>query len=149
MVIQINRSTDYGLRALTYLAKQPVGTACMVSEIANDQSVPPKFLARILQTLQKAGLVHSHRGIKGGFSLARPSTLITVLQVLEAIEGPLSLNVCLSEPEVCDQAERCPSLDVWARAQAAFIRVLAATSVAELAAQQHHLDQTLAHIHAH
>jgi Rrf2 family protein len=138
-VIQINRSTDYALRALTYLAGQHDGP-CMVSEIAQDQGVPPKFLARILQILQKSGLVHSHRGIKGGFSLAKPGDQITVLQVLEAVEGPLSVSLCLTEPEICAQAERCPSLQIWARAQAAFLRVLAGTTVAELATQQQELD---------
>ncbi|WP_218081097.1 RrF2 family transcriptional regulator [Anthocerotibacter panamensis] len=141
--MQVNRSTDYALRAMTFLASQPEGMIFMVNEIAVDQGVPPKFLARILQLLHKAHLVESHRGIRGGFQLARIPQQITVLHVLEAVEGPLSLSLCLTQPEICDQSERCPSLGVWERAQAAFRRVLASTTLADLAAEQQRLDQAI------
>ncbi len=138
--MQVNRSTDYALRAMTYLAAQPAGQVAMVHDIALAQGVPPKFLARILQLLHKAQLVNSHRGIRGGFSLACPSEQITVLQVLEAVEGPLVISLCIATPQICDQAERCPSLSVWDRAQNAFTRVLASTTLADLATEQRRLD---------
>ncbi|WP_287130230.1 Rrf2 family transcriptional regulator [Candidatus Cyanaurora vandensis] len=140
--MQINRSTDYALRAMTFLATQP-DQVSMVNEIALDQGVPPKFLARILQMLHKAGLVESHRGIRGGFRLARPAHQVNVLHVMEAVEGPLTINFCLTSPSICDQSERCPSLAVWERAQAAFMRVLASTTIADLATEQQRRDHAL------
>ncbi len=151
--MQVNRSTDYALRAMTFLASQAEADIFMVHEIASNQGVPPKFLARILQLLQKAGLVTSQRGIKGGFRLARPAELITVLAVLEAVEGPITISLCLTVPEICDQSERCPTMSVWERAQAAFLRVLASTTMADLATEQQRRDlslqQTLQQISMH
>jgi Rrf2 family protein len=138
--MQVNRSTDYALRAMTYLATQPLDEVSMVNEIALNQSVPPKFLARLLQQLHKAGLVASQRGIKGGFRLARPSASITVLHVLEAVEGPIVISLCLTTPKACDQSERCPSMSVWERAQAAFLKVLGNTTIADLAQEQQRRD---------
>jgi len=142
-VMQINRSTDYALRAMTFLANQPEGQVCMINEIAQDQGLPPKFLARILQMLHKSGLVESHRGIRGGFRLALTPDCITVLRVMEAVEGPITVSLCLTTPTACDQSDRCPSLGVWERAQAAFMRVLASTSIADLAAEQQRRDLAL------
>jgi len=141
--MQVNRSTDYALRAMTYLAAQSGDGVSMVNEIALNQNVPAKFLARLLQQLNKAGLVESQRGIRGGFRLARPAHEITVLHVLEAVEGPVTISLCLTTPTICSQSERCPSMGVWERAQAAFLRVLGSTTIADLATEQQRLDNSL------
>jgi len=140
--MQVNRSTDYAIRAMTFLAAQSEDAVFMVNEIASNQGVPPKFLARLLQLLQKAGLVESLRGMRGGFKLAQPATAITILHVLEAVEGPVTISLCLTAPQACDQAVRCPSISVWERAQAAFLRVLASTTIADLATEQQRLDHS-------
>ena len=99
--MQLTRATDYGLRGLLYLARQPGHRLVMAAEIAAAEEMPEYFFSKIFQNLAKAGLINSFRGSSGGFSLAKPPDEIGVLQVVEAIDGPLSLNKCVSDPDSC------------------------------------------------
>lgn len=90
--MQITRASEYGLLGVLYLARQYDGKVSMISEIAEDQDIPPRFLAKIFQALAKAGVLRSHRGVRGGFSLKRPPSAITMKDVIEAIEGPIRLS---------------------------------------------------------
>lgn len=131
--MKLTRGGEYGIRGVLYLAKQEEGRVSMLSAIAKDQDVPPRFLAKIFQALAKAGLVKSHRGAKGGFSLARPAAEITIRDVIEAIEGPIHLNVCLVADGECTRDQICPIHAVWEEAQDSMLGVLAKKSFAELA----------------
>jgi Rrf2 family protein len=106
--MQVTSGADYGLRGLLYLAKQPPGRLVVAAEIAEAEKMPEYFFSKIFQNLAKAGLVNSVRGSSGGFSLARPSEEITVLQAIEAIEGPMNVGRCVGAPEVCDKSGKCP-----------------------------------------
>jgi Rrf2 family protein len=105
----------------------------MLSAIAKAQDVPPRFLAKIFQSLAKAGVVKSHRGAKGGFSLARTAADITIKDVIEAIEGPIYLNVCLISQGECSRDKICPMHAVWEEAQEKMMGVLARANFADLA----------------
>ena len=93
----ITRATEYAIRTVIFLAKQPQGEIVLKKDICRTQNVTPAFLTKILQPLIKAGIVSSQRGVGGGFLLARDPQNINLLNLLEAEEGPLRLNHCLVE----------------------------------------------------
>ena len=131
--MKLTRGGEYGIRGVLYLAQQDNGKVSMLSAIAKGQDVPPRFLAKIFQALAKAGVVRSHRGAKGGFSLARPAAEITIKDVIEAIEGPIHLNVCLVGPGECNREKICPMHSVWEEAQEKMVGVLSRANFADLA----------------
>lgn len=85
----------------------------MVDEIAKEMDVPNSFLAKILQKLSKASLVKSRRGVKGGFELTRPPQEISILQVIEAIQGSVAMNICAVDETLCDRSSTCAIHPVW------------------------------------
>jgi Rrf2 family transcriptional regulator, iron-sulfur cluster assembly transcription factor len=121
--MKLTRAGEYGIRGVMYLARQAHGRVTMLSAIAEAEHTPPLFLAKIFQALTKAGVVKSHRGAKGGFSLVRPAADITLKEVIEAIEGPIALN----------RDTRCPVQFIWEQAQATMLDVLARANFADLA----------------
>ena len=131
--MKLTRGGEYGIRGVLYLAQQDDGRVSMLSAIAKAQDVPPRFLAKIFQALAKAGVVRSHRGAKGGFSLARPASEVTVRDVIEAVEGPIYLNVCLAGPGECTRDNTCPMHAVWGEAQEKMMEVLGRANFADLA----------------
>jgi Rrf2 family protein len=90
------------------MAMQPAGDVIVIPEIAREMGIPVGFLARIFQSLSRAGLVISHRGKKGGYSLTRASVSLTLKDVIEAVEGNISLNVCLDGYNECNRMAYCP-----------------------------------------
>ncbi|MBI2001182.1 MAG: Rrf2 family transcriptional regulator [candidate division NC10 bacterium] len=142
--MKLTRGGEYGIRGVLYLAHQDNGKVSMLSAIAKAQDVPPRFLAKIFQALAKAGIVRSHRGAKGGFSLARPAAEITIKDVIEAIEGPVYLNVCLVAPGECSRDKICPMHRVWEEAQAKMMGVLGQTNFADLAKAERQAQLTAA-----
>jgi Rrf2 family transcriptional regulator, iron-sulfur cluster assembly transcription factor len=134
--MQITRQGDYGIRSVLYLARQPFKKISFVTEISEEYKIPRSFLAKILQKLVKARIVRSYRGVKGGFSLAKQSRDITLLEVLEAIEGKMCINVCLADKKKCGFSKNCPVSSVWATAQAKFTDTLKKTNFEDLARQK-------------
>lgn len=133
--MRFTRGADYGTRGMIYLATMPLDSVILVSDIASAINLPTSYLAKIFQELAKEGIVHSHRGARGGFSLARPASLITLRQIIEAIEGPIALNRCLSASEGCENSATCPIHPVLARAQGQLVDVLDQTTLHDLVAQ--------------
>jgi Rrf2 family protein len=101
--MNINQATDYGFRAVLFLAQQSNGEVVEAQAIANSQVVPMRFLLKIMPSLIKAGIVRSQRGVGGGYALARRPEDITLLDVLVAIEGPIYLNRCLMDEDLCSK----------------------------------------------
>jgi Rrf2 family protein len=95
--MNINQATDYGFRAVLYLARNSGKKLVEAQTIARGEVVPMRFLLKIMPSLIKAGIVRSQRGVGGGYALARDPQDITLLDVLEAIEGPICLNRCLDD----------------------------------------------------
>src|SRR5258707_13488016 len=93
-MLRLTKKADYGLMALKYLAEQTDGSAHSAKDIAEAYHIPPQLLAKILQTLAKAGLLVSHAGTKGGYARARRATEITALEVIQAVDGRLFLRSC-------------------------------------------------------
>jgi Rrf2 family protein len=134
--MQLTREGDYGIRSVLYLARQPYKKVSFVTEISEEYKIPRSFLAKILQKLVKAKIVRSYRGVKGGFSLARQAKEISVLDVLEAIEGKLTMNICLADKKKCDFSRHCPIHSVWANVQMKVTDVLKKSNFDDLARQR-------------
>src|SRR3989442_11040868 len=94
--MQVSRKVDYALRAVIYLSLQKDGHPVPVGEIAEHRRIPRTFLEKIVKDLIRAGIVTSHRGAHGGYVLARRPECVSFRDVIEAVEGPISLNVCVT-----------------------------------------------------
>ena len=97
--------------------------------------LPESFVAKILQSLTRAGLVVSKRGVDGGFLLGVDARTVSIVDIIQAIDGPIALNVCLTGTNGCEQQAWCGAHRLWARAQAEMLKVLRSQSLAELAAE--------------
>jgi Rrf2 family protein len=126
--MEISRRTDYGVRVILDLTNLADNGRASTQEIASRQNIPSPFLAKIIAQLSLAGLVTTHRGAGGGVSLARPPSEISLLEVIEALEGPVRLNRCTIEPDACPRSEKCPVHGIWAKAQAQLTRLLGVTT---------------------
>jgi len=131
--MQLTRAADYAVRVMIHLAGHPAGVRTTRDELAASGDVPEHFLSKILQALSRSGLINSHRGVAGGYVLARAAETITLLEVIEAMEGPIVLNVCLTTGPSCERKGWCSVHPVWGEAQAALTGVLGRYTMAELA----------------
>ncbi len=111
--MQITRQADYALRAVKYLARLAPGEKASTSAIAVEQRIPPSFLAKIISQLSIAGLIHTARGARGGVFLSRPASDISILDVVEAIDGPITMNECTTNPDTCSFSSDCSLHDLW------------------------------------
>ena len=130
--MQITRQADYALRAMLYLARLETNERAATSKIAEDQEIPPSFLAKIISQLSIAGLIHTSRGAHGGVSLARKPSEVSLLEVVEAIDGPISLNECVHDPGICSFGDNCPIHEVWCEAKEELVRKLRASTFDKL-----------------
>ena len=130
--MQITRQADYAVRAVLYLARLGGGERAATSTVAEEQRIPPSFLAKIISQLSIAGLLHTSRGARGGVTLARPPKEITLLDVIEAIDGPIMLNECVGEEGDCAFDDDCPLRSVWCDAQEVLVKRLKSTSFQQL-----------------
>jgi Rrf2 family protein len=126
--MQITRQADYAVRAVLYLSQIGSDQRAATSQIAQEQAIPPSFLAKIVSQLSVAGLLQTSRGARGGVSLARPPEQISVLEVVEAIDGPILLNECVSAGGACQFGDNCPMKPVWCDAQAELVQRLSSTT---------------------
>jgi len=131
--LQLTRGGEYAIRAMTYLAQYPVGHVSSLKDVGHAQDIPESFLAKIFQSLVHADLATSHRGAHGGFSLARPAAEISARQVIEAIDGPISLNGCVLWPEECRRSAGCTMHAAWEQAQERMMAVLDDVTLDKLA----------------
>lgn len=106
-MLRLTKKADYGLIALKHLAELPAGHAQSAKDIAQAYHIPTPLLAKVLQTLARSGLVVSHAGIHGGYTLARPANQITAFEVIRSIEGPLFIASCTTSHGDCDLLSSC------------------------------------------
>ena len=132
--MRLTRGSDYGLRGMLYMARQPLGQICLVSQVAAAENLPESYLAKIFQDLARNRLLMSHRGAKGGFSLVSDPQDISLLDIIEAVEGQIAIAPCLDVREGCDRAELCEIYDVLDSAQTHMLSVLKNTTLADLVA---------------
>ncbi|MFZ5808850.1 MAG: RrF2 family transcriptional regulator [Chloroflexota bacterium] len=126
--MQITRQADYAVRAVTYLARLGADHRAATSLIAQEQQIPPSFLAKIVSQLSVAGLLTTSRGARGGVSLARSPEEISLLEVVEAIDGPIMLNECVGDNGACNFSEDCPIRPIWCDAQLELVEKLRSTT---------------------
>ena len=131
--MQITRATDYATRVMIYLATLPPGVKAQKVIMAKAADVPESFLSKVLQRLVSAGLVASARGTGGGYELAGSRRNISLLDILEAMEGETRLNACLADGLSCFHKAQCPAHPVWEQAQKALTDVLRRASLGKLA----------------
>lgn len=126
--MQITRQADYAVRAVLYLSKLGSERRAATSQIAQEQQIPPSFLAKIVSQLSVAGLLQTSRGARGGVSLARSPEEISVLEVVEAIDGPILLNECVTHGGVCVFGDTCQVRPLWCDAQSELVTRLKSTT---------------------
>src|SRR6184192_486345 len=106
-MLKLTKKADYGLMAMKHLAEHGHGAVCSAKDVADSYHIPQEALAKILQRLVKAGLLHSQHGTNGGYTLARAAGKITAFEVIRAIDGPLFITSCVTVRGECDQSDRC------------------------------------------
>lgn len=114
-MLRLTKKADYGLMALKYLAEQPEEASFSARDIASAYHIPPQLLAKILQLLAREGLLQSHAGMNGGYSLSRSPENITVFEVIRIIDGPLFITSCVTEAGPCDLTSSCTIKEPLAR----------------------------------
>ena len=129
--MQITRQADYAVRAMVYLAQIGPEQRASTSQIAQEKQIPPSFLAKIVSQLSVAGLLQTSRGARGGVSLARSAADISLLDVVEAIDGPILLNDCVADNGSCAFGDSCPMQPVWCEAQKDLVGRLESTTFAQ------------------
>jgi FeS assembly SUF system regulator len=118
---------------LTHLARTP-HVPLSASEVAEATGVPLPMASKILKQLGRAGLLASHRGVHGGYGLARPAAAITVAEIIEALEGPIALTACVEEGTGdCGLERLCPARANWQRINEAIRRALDEVTLADMA----------------
>jgi len=127
--MQITRQADYAVRAVLYLAQLGSDQRAATSQIAQEQRIPPSFLAKIVSQLSVAGILQTSRGARGGVFLARVPKEISILEVVEAIDGPILLNECVADNGgSCPFGDTCPMQPVWCDAQIELVNRLKSTN---------------------
>jgi Rrf2 family protein len=121
---------------MVYLSGLGSGSRVPTSIISEAAAIPRPFLTKVVAQLVTAGLVSTRRGMGGGVSLAQPPEEVTLLQVVEAIDGPIVINECLLSPGACELEPNCGAHDVWADIQARLVQSLEAVTMEDLARQQ-------------
>ena len=130
-MFQLSKKADYGLIALKHLA-QHSEESISAREIAAHYHIPAELLAKVLQRLTRKGLLTSQQGMNGGYVLARDPASISIVDVLEALEGPISMTPC-ERGDDCQQLQTCSVRDPLLKIKAKVVRVLGDTSIYELA----------------
>lgn len=131
-MLKMSKLADYGALVMTYLAT--TSELQNANEIANETSVGAPTVAKLLKTLTRAGLLDSHRGASGGYALARPASQINMVQIIDAIDGPVALTECVSQPGSCSQEPVCSLGHNWRLINDALRKALSEVSLADLTA---------------
>lgn len=140
--MRLTAKSEYGLLAAIDLACRYGSGSVSARSISERRGIPPKFLEQILVSLRRAGIVTATRGARGGFALSADPSSITVLAIVEALEGALAPSVC-NEGIGCDKSHLCAAVSVWSRAAVALREAFEGTTLAELAHTQAGFDGPL------
>ena len=130
--MQFTKAEEYGMHGVIYLATKDLNLVTPLSEISEAQEIPEKFLAKIFQSLSRSGIVRSHRGVRGGFTLARKPEEINIKEVLESIQGPYQLFKCDKESGPCSRNEFCALRELVQIAENKMVKVFEEHTLADL-----------------
>jgi Rrf2 family protein len=133
--MQLTRAADYAVRVMVYLAAHASDGRFSLPALALATGTPESFLSKVLQTLAHARLINSRRGQAGGFEISELGRGASMRDVIESVDGPICLNLCLMSARTCRRQATCPAHPIWESAQHAMMEVLASASIAALAAK--------------
>jgi Rrf2 family protein len=131
--MQLTRAADYGVRVMIHLLGLGERRRVSLPELAESTGTPESFLSKVLQALTRGGLLVSQRGQSGGFALSARGYDASMREVIEAVDGEIRLNVCLTSGKSCPRVSWCPAHPVWAKAQQAMLSVLESARISDLA----------------
>lgn len=144
--MRLTAKSEYGVLAMIELACRHGSGPVSARDIAETRDIPSRFLEQLFVTLRRAGLVEAVRGARGGFTLTREPREITVLEVVEALEGPLVSSVCDTDRGIgCVHTGACAAAPVWTRATGALREVFGTTNLEQLATTQSQMDDAGSH----
>ncbi len=129
--MRITNSSEYAIRAVVYMAQHPE-TSFSATVLYEKVDAPQKFLAKILQKMARKKILKSHRGVTGGFEIAKPLEKLTLLDIIEAVDGPIALNKCLLTNYNCKREALCPVHPIWEEAQEKLKETLTKKSIADI-----------------
>jgi Rrf2 family protein len=133
MSIIFSRQCEYAIQAVLYLALKPSDEKTSIRELTNKLNIPYHFLAKILQKLTRKGLLRSQKGMAGGFSLPRSANKITLLQIIEAVDGEGLMSNCILGFSECSSSNPCALHEQWLKSREGIYQLLA----------KEHVDQTV------
>jgi Rrf2 family protein len=131
-MLRLSKKADYALMAMKHLAVRPEGASASAREIAEQYDIPVELLAKVLQRLARRGLLTSLQGTRGGYRLARPTTRISVADIIQAIDGPLTVTACSTEAENCGQYAKCNIRDPLWKIKDRIVSALTTCSLQEI-----------------
>ena len=143
MSLIFSRACEYGLQAMLYLATKPPEDRVMTREIAKVLRIPVHYLAKILEDLSRGGLLESYKGAGGGFALAKPPTKVSLLDVVEVLDGSEFMNSCALGFPGCSEEHPCPAHPAWKRIKKQIADSILGKSIAELSPDLHHKVRSL------
>lgn len=132
-MLKLSKKADYALMAMKHLAEHADHGSCSAKDVAEAYAIPPEALAKILQRLARAGLLHSQHGMNGGYTLARPAHEISAYEVIRVIDGPLFITSCITVRGECDQTERCTIREPLRKVNQSIEEVLKKIRIADMA----------------
>jgi FeS assembly SUF system regulator len=132
-MIRVTKLADYGIDLLTHVASGPKGSVRTARDLAAQSRIPLPTVSKILKSLAKRGLLASHRGVSGGYALARPAEAISVADVVTALDGPIAVTECLEQDSACGHEGVCGIRTNWQRVNDVIREALAGLSIAEMA----------------
>lgn len=142
-MLKLTKKADYGLMAMKHMAERASTEACSAKELADEYGIPPEALAKILQRLVKAGLLHSQHGTNGGYTLARDPKTISAFEVIRIIDGPLFITSCITVRGECDQSERCTIREPLRRVNQSIEDVLRSISISQMKEEKEEAEVTV------
>jgi FeS assembly SUF system regulator len=134
-VLRITKEADYAIMLLAFLAERPAGEIHTARQAADWSGLPLPMVSKILRTLAREGVLTSHRGVTGGYSLDRPGSDMTVAAVIRALEGPIAIVQCGAEPGACEQERLCPTRRNWERISREVERALDRIPITEMSSR--------------
>ena len=134
--MRLTSKAEYALRAMVFLAENQEKERPHARQIAERQTIPYKFLAQIMRDLRQAGIVKSVRGPQGGVRLARAADEINLLEIVEAVEGPLNIYTCVVGEGICEMQVTCPICEVLGETQEKIEEVFGGTNLAQMVASK-------------
>jgi Rrf2 family protein len=132
-MLRLSKKADYALMAMKHLATRADAASASAREIAEQYDIPVELMAKVLQQLARRGLLTSHQGTRGGYRLARSTGSISVADIIQAIDGPLTVTACSTEAENCGQYSKCSVRDPLWRIKDRILSALATCSLQEIA----------------